>query len=113
MHVAYREIELAASLIAGGDRRVPERRAGGELEIAHHCVDCPAHAPFVGLGVLDSLVKLGGGGGELGLLAVFETEQAADLGDQVGELAYLGDVEPSVVVLGPPPGGAAPTRRSP
>ena len=30
---------------------------------------CPAHAPFVGLGVFDSFVKLGGGGGELGLLA--------------------------------------------
>src|ERR1019366_4637698 len=99
MNVADREIELAASLIAGGDRCVPKRRAAGELEIAHHCVDCPAHAPFVGLGVFDSLVKLGGGGGELGLLAVFETEQAADLDDQVRELAHLGDVERSVVVL--------------
>jgi hypothetical protein len=42
---------------------------------------CPAHAPFVGLGVFDSFVKLGGGGGELGLLAGFEVEQTGDLGD--------------------------------
>src|SRR5271165_7160841 len=100
MHMADRKIELAASLVTSGDCCFPERRVASELEIIHHRVDCPSHAPFVGLGVFDGVVRLGGGGGEHGLLAVFKTEQAADLGDQVGELAHLGDFDASVVVLG-------------
>lgn len=48
MHVVDRDVEFFASLRAGGDRCPREGGAAGKLEIAHHRIHGPAHAPLVG-----------------------------------------------------------------